>query len=331
MANFRELCKGENKNDEGVPLSYKGSKFHRVVKDFMIQGGDFTEGDGTGGLSIYGESFADENFLLKHSQPMLLSMANAGPDSNGSQFFITTAPAPHLDGKHVVFGKVLTGKDIVRDIEHLETDSRDVPRVLVEIVDSGLFPFNDPLPPLDDGTGDDYERYLVDDPRVDINNPESVFAAVRAVKEIGNRLFAAGDMEKAYAKYKKASEHLTQYFPDDLSEDDLQTLVTLKASVYLNLSLAAIKTSRGAEAAKAADEVLQLDDVTDKDYTRALYRRGTGYLLAKNEEWALRDLQEALARSPGDAAILYQIEQAKAASAKRREAERARFQRAFAK
>ncbi|KAM3536015.1 hypothetical protein MY4038_000791 [Beauveria bassiana] len=131
--NFRQFCTGESKDAVGRPQGYKGSKFHRI-------GGDFLNGDGSGSTCIWGyKSFEDENFTLKHDQPGLLSMANAGPNTNGCQFFITTAPTPFLDGKHVVFGKVADGMDVVRKMEATKTGykGKDVPNMDVVIAQCG--------------------------------------------------------------------------------------------------------------------------------------------------------------------------------------------------
>jgi peptidylprolyl isomerase len=137
--NFRALCTGEKGEVGGVKLHYKGSKFHRIIPQFMIQGGDFTRGDGTGGMSIYGSKFEDENFKIKHKGAGLLSMANSGPGTNGSQFFITTVKTPWLDGRHVVFGKVLKGMDTIMEVEAIGSGSGK-PSKTVRIVDSGELP-----------------------------------------------------------------------------------------------------------------------------------------------------------------------------------------------
>merc|ERR1712039_227581 len=138
VENFRCLCTGEKgMGTQGKPLHFKGSSFHRVIPGFMCQGGDFTLGNGRGGESIYGGKFADESFNLKHEGPMFLSMANAGPNTNGSQFFITTVKTAWLDGRHVVFGKVIEGEEIVKIVEGFGSSS-GTPQKVVTIVDSGL-------------------------------------------------------------------------------------------------------------------------------------------------------------------------------------------------
>lgn len=136
--NFRRFCTGEHRH-QGIPTGYKGAPFHRVIKDFMLQGGDFVKADGTGRMSIYGEKFADENFDLRHTGPGLLSMANSGPNTNGCQFFITTAKAEWLDGKHVVFGKVVDKPSMltVRKIEHVGVGANNKPRLVIIVQECG--------------------------------------------------------------------------------------------------------------------------------------------------------------------------------------------------
>ncbi|CDK25060.1 unnamed protein product [Kuraishia capsulata CBS 1993] len=134
--NFRQFCTGEYRENL-QPVGYKNSKVHRVVKGFMIQGGDFTKGNGTGSKTIFGQdAFEDEGFMHKHNR-MSVSMANSGPNTNGSQFFICLEPQPHLDGKHVVFGEVIEGQDIVRQIGSVSTDSQSRPRLDITVVDCG--------------------------------------------------------------------------------------------------------------------------------------------------------------------------------------------------
>mmetsp|Transcript_32446 Transcript_32446/g.70864 ORF Transcript_32446/g.70864 Transcript_32446/m.70864 type:complete len:189 (-) Transcript_32446:264-830(-) len=135
--NFRQFCTGEYRK-QGIPVGYKNATFHRVIKDFMIQGGDFLKGDGTGCTSIYGSKFADEDFTGKHTGPGLLSMANSGPNTNGCQFFISCTKTEWLDGKHVVFGRVIgDGLLVIRKIENVQTGQGNKPKLTCVVAECG--------------------------------------------------------------------------------------------------------------------------------------------------------------------------------------------------
>lgn len=305
--NFRALCTGEKGlSTSGKPLHYKGSIFHRVIKDFMCQGGDFTHGTGIGGESIYGEKFEDENFTLTHDKPFLLSMANAGPATNGSQFFITTVPTPHLNGKHVVFGEVIQGKSIVRQLERCEKGSDDKPKEDWIIADCGqLDDSYEPETSLTaDATGDIYEAVLDDNDNIDKTKPESVFEAVEFLKTLGTRLLKEAKLEDAYEKYKKGTEFLRDWNPEELSDEDTARKNALDTLLNLNAALVAVKLKDGRKAVAAADEALANPGVDEKAKSKAWYRKGSGYLLIKDEDNAKVAFETALEFSPNDAAIL---------------------------
>ncbi|CCO35590.1 peptidyl-prolyl isomerase D (cyclophilin D) [Rhizoctonia solani AG-1 IB] len=295
---------------------------------------DFTAGNGTGGESIYGEKFEDEAFPVNHTKPFLLSMANAGPNTNGSQFFVTTVPTPHLDQKHVVFGEVVKGKSIIRQIENQPTSSGDAPVAQCVITKCGELTSDDELQLANQvpSDGDKYEDYPEDDDSDVQNNPQTALSIAREIKEVGTRLHKEGKLDLALEKYQKAIRYLDVHpVPPQGSPPTLQgEFTTLLTPLLLNSALAAIKVQKPSVALSATTRALGLKpEIAASDKGKAYYRRALAHSLHHDEDEAEADLKLALEIVPGDEAIKNELAKLQLRKKEKREKEKKAFKGLF--
>lgn len=263
-----------------------------------------------------------------------IRLANTITGTNGSQFFITTVLTPHLDKKHVVFGEVINGKSIVREIENLKTAGSDKPVRDATIVDCGELTgsdYDEATKKVADATGDPYEDFP-EDQKAAASEWEGteILKIGTALKDMGNAAFKAGDLDTGLKKYQKALRYLHEY-PTPLDNDpkDLwPQLSALKISLYSNSALLELKLNRFNEAAESATKALDIESITEKDQAKAYFRRGQARAGKKNDEAALEDYTQAAKCAPSDAAITRELESVKKRVAARKDKEKKAYKNA---
>lgn len=331
--NFLALVKGPLKN----------TIFHRVIKNFVIQLGDIKYGKvgskdlenlGKGNESMLGEFIKGEN-LNTEIFPFSVCMANTGNvDANGTQFFIATHPQPHLLGKHTVFGRVVSGKSVVREIERVVTNKENVPVDDVVISDSGVFTKDMSIPvynaSYDPIGGDVYEEYPDDDIHINKESLESVFQAAEIIKESGTLLFKSGQKQNAQFKYAKSLRYVMDFFPDQDQEPEwYNKYLDLKKKLYLNLSLVNLQLKQYQRAVKYSEYLLDMAGLSGQDQAKGHFRKGSALVELRKFKDALNEVKIASELLPTDEGISRELLKVEGLVEKEKEAERKKYNKFF--
>lgn len=330
-ANLLELCP-----------RFRGTYFHRVIKNFMIQGGDilyaqsndYNDSEVGSGGHPDGVTFADENTAVDLNEAFYVCMANLGKDLNGLQFFITTAKAPHLQGKHTVFGKVTHGKSVVREVERVATTPENVPlrEELPVIANCGEWTEGDPTPVFnacyDPIAGDIYEEYPDDDAHINKESSKSVFEAASVIKDSGSALLKKQDYANAIFKYKKAYRYVMEFVPDEDQEPEYYAkFVDLKKKLYLNLSLAYHKQKDDMKCIEYCNFLLDMD-LSPAERAKTLFRLGGAMVNLRKYPEALTIYTQAR-ELLNDALIAKELQRAEDLVSREKERERAKYAKFF--
>ncbi|XP_039965166.1 peptidyl-prolyl cis-trans isomerase D-like [Bactrocera tryoni] len=316
--NFRALCTGEMGNGRmGKQLHYKGVRFHKVTRLYVAQSGDVVNNDGTGGESIYGPIFEDENFALNHDEGAI-SMANYGePNSNNSQFFVVSVSSNNLDGTNVVVGKVLRGLSIVSDME-LVTSDDGKPQEDIIITDCGeIHPGEDWGFRDNDETEDKLPPYPRDwDKKFESYTIEDMVKLLTSIRTAGNHFFTQQKFPEARRKYRKGNRYYNllrlrfdkkEHKPTPRVEEDIKKLDAFSVLNNTNLAAVELKLQKYFEARHSSSEAILLNE----DHAKAYYRRGQANIGLKEYECAIADLNHANEITPGDKCILSELARAK--------------------
>ncbi|XP_050297610.1 peptidyl-prolyl cis-trans isomerase D [Anthonomus grandis grandis] len=292
--NFRGLCTGENGiGHQGKRLHYKGTRIHRVIPQCMVQGGDIIYGNGTGGESIYGQYFPSENHELKHTEEGMVGTSNNGLNKNSSQFYITTVPCPHLDDENVIFGKVVKGLDIIKDMSEIPRVN-DIPQEEILITDCGVLKPNEPWNyEENDGSADVYPPWPND--WEGTLNKEVVNEVINNINESGNTYFYEGKYLDAERKYKKVLRYIAWYLEKTNNKRGTD-FSDIRNAALLNLTAVKLKINRNKEALEFCNEIIKENPCNGKAY----YRRARAKLGLKEYDEALKDLKIAYKIHPND-------------------------------